>query len=568
MSDRVYRLLLVDLDPIFRLGLRVALNAFPDVQIVAEAATTEDAWQFLQSSAIKIDLVVLDPQNVSSSTEFTGWEFCQELKSTYPQLPILVLSTLVSGSLLLNSNAGIVNGYCPKGTDISLIIAAIRETAAGKSYWEQVAPLIPVSWRERWRQSGLEQIDTTLAEVQTKLQNRQLSLLDWLFWSGRQRELKTARWLVERVLPGDSFMKVELPGNVGQFDTGSFRKSALPQITASTPNLTTSSLSPDAKGEVLEPLFEATRVKLALGVENQTSIPLEIDILKPHKKHLLLETILTKFQELVKQLRKSQLTLEQLETQSQEILEDLWQVSITDFLGKYYTLSVGESSYQVVDVLLASLPAVKLSILDKIPFFSSLLRYLVAQESLEIAGITYEFGSPTGWKKAEVILQNLTIHVANSTIQPLLNSFGDVEEIKTLFYQEKLLSSREIAKFRNELSWKYRREKYLDEPSDIFESRYWLFVLKNGSIQTISIYAPRRDELEKLQGIRLTVTLFLELRDAIAPRVRALVSFASKVAVYLLTQVIGKGLGLIVKGILQGVGNSLQESRWRRNSDR
>jgi DNA-binding NarL/FixJ family response regulator len=568
MSDRVYRLLLVDLDPIFRLGLRVALNAFPDIQIVAEAATTEDAREFLQSSAIKIDLVVLDPQNINSSTEFTGWEFCQELKAAYPQLPILVLSTLVSGSLLLNSNIGIVNGYCPKGTDISLIIAAIRETAAGKSYWQQVAPLIPVGWRERWRQSGLEQIDTTLAEVQTKLQNRQLSLLDWLFWSGRQRELKTARWLVERVLPGDTFMKVELPGNVGQFDTGPFRKSTLPQITASNPYLTTSPLLPDATGEALEPIFEATKVKLALGVENQTSIPLEIDILKPHQKYLLLETILTKFQELVKQLRKSQLTLEQLETRSQEILEDLWQVSITDFFGKYYTLSVGESSYQVVDVLLTSLPAVRLSILNKIPFFSSFLSYLVAGESLEIAGIKYEFGSPTGWQKAEILLQNLTIHVANSTIQPLLNDFGDIEEIKTLFYQEKLLSNREIAKFRNELSWKYRREKYLDEPSAIFESRYWLFILKSGSIQTISIYAPRRDELEKLQGVRLTVTLFLELRDAIAPRARALVSFASKVAVYLLTQVIGKGLGLIFKGILQGVGNSLQESRWRRNSDR
>ncbi|PSB02830.1 DUF3685 domain-containing protein [Merismopedia glauca] len=559
-GDRVYRLLLIDRDPIFRLGLRVALNPFPDVQIVAEATTVEEAWQFIQSTSVTIDLVVLDPQTTSTSSEATGWGFCQQLKSAYPQLPILVLSSLVSGTLLLNSSAGIVNGYCPKGTDINLIIAAIRETAAGKSYWEQVAPLLPVSWRERWRQSGLEQIDSTLTQVKKKLENRQLSLLDWLFWRGRQRELKTARWMVERVLPGDSFMKVELPGNVG--------RSPLHETSDSTSSQSIPPLLPNSTRSAFEPIFETTRIKLALGVENQTSIPLEIDILKPNKKYLLLEIILTNFQELVRQLQKSQLTLTQVEEKSQEILQDLWQVSITDFFGKYYTLSVDKSNYQVVDILLTNLPVVRRSILDKIPLFNTLLGYLVYQESLEIAGIKYEFGSSTAWQKAEILLQNLTIQVANSVIQPLLNSFGELEEIKTVFYQEKLLSSREIARFRNELSWKYRREKYLDEPIAIFESRYWLYVLKNGSIQTISIYAPRREELEKLQGIRLTVTILLELRDAIAPRLRAIVSFASGVTVYLLTQVIGKGLGLIGKGILQGIGTTLQETRWRRNSDR
>jgi DNA-binding NarL/FixJ family response regulator len=562
-GDRGYRLLLIDRDSIFRLGLRVALNAFPDIQIVAEAATTEEAAQFLQSSSLAIDLVVLDPQNLSPSGEATGWEFCQQLKSAYPQLAILVLSTLVSGTLLLNSSAGIVNGYCPKGTDISLIITAIRETATGKSYWEQVVPLLPVSWRERWRQSGLEQIETTLAQVKTKLENRQLSLVDWLFWTGRQRELKTARWLVERLLPGDSFMQVELPGNIRR-SPGVSGKVPLPQLSAET----TSLLLPNSTTAVFEPIFEATRVKLSLGTENQTSIPLEIDILKPHKKHLLLEIILSNLQELVRELQKYQLTLEQLKDKNLDILQDLWKVSLTDFFGKYYTLSIEGVNYELVDILLASSPIVRQSILQKIPLFETLLGYLVAQKSLEIGGIQYEFGSPTAWEKAEILLQNLIIQVGNSVIQPLLNNLGDREEIKTIFYAEKLLSSREIARFRNDLSWKYRREKYLDEPIAIFESRYWLFVLKNGSIQTISIYAPRREELEKLQGVRLTVTLLLELRDAIAPRLRAFVSFASGVTVYLLTQVVGKAIGLIGKGILQGIGTSLQEARWQRKSDR
>jgi DNA-binding NarL/FixJ family response regulator len=566
MSDRIWRILLIDRDPIFRLGLRVALNAFPDLQIVAEATEIPEVWQFLAANNLAIDLVILDPQTIGSSSDATGWQFCQQLKSTRPQLPILVLSSLLSGNILIDSSAGIINGYCPKGADISLIVTAIRETSQGKGYWQQVAPLLPVTARERWRKSGLEQIDTTLAEVKTRLDRPQLSLLDWLFWSGRQRELKASRWLVERLLPGNSYMQVELPGNVGNSSNP-----PLPEISSATaPQILppASGLVRDRPQDAFDPIFEATRVKLALGVENRTSIPLEIDILKPHQKHLLLATILANFQTIVKQLRRSQLTSQQIKEKELEILQDLWQTSITDFFGKYYTLTVDETSYQVVDTLRENLPSVRMAILAKIPLFTSLLGYLVHQEPLEVAGIEREFDSPTAWQKAEIILQNLTIQVANSVIQPLLNAFGDVEIVKTAFYQEKLLSSREIAKFRNELSWKYRREKYWDEPTAIFESRYWLFVLKKGTIQTISIYAPRREELAQLQGIGLTVTLILELRDAIAPRFRAFVSFMMGVTVYLLTQVIGKGLGLIGKGILQGIGTSLQETRWRRDSDR
>lgn len=570
-GDRVYRLLLVDRDPVFRLGLRMALNAFPDVQIVAEATTIEEALEFLQSTAVAIDLVVVDPQSISSSAETAGWAFCQQLKSAYPQLPILVLSSLVSGTLLLNSTAGIVNGYCPKGTDISLIIAAIRETASGKSYWEQVAPLLPVGWRERWRQSGLEQIDSSLAEVRKMLESRQLSLLDWLFWTGRQRELKTARWLVERFLPGDSFLKVELPGNGGGFEvprlnsnllvgqvSGASDSSARPYILSSSNYNTITA----------DPLFEAIAIKLNLGLENQTSIPLEIDILKPDKKELLLKIILINFHNLVKELQKSQLTAIQLRDRQTEIIGDLWQVCVIEYFGKYYTLSVGKADYQVVDILLTNLPIVSQSSLRKIPQCDRLLAFLVYGKPLEIAGTLYEFDNAMAWERAEVLLQNAIVQIANSIVQPLLNNFGDVEEIKNTFYQAKLLSNREIARFRNELSWKYRKEDYIDEPIAIFESRYWLYVLKDGGIQTISIYAPRREELEKLRGLRLTVTLLLELRDALSPRLRAFVSFSSGVTVYLLTQVIGRALGLIGKGILQGIGTTLQETRWRRNSDR
>ncbi|WRH67251.1 MAG: DUF3685 domain-containing protein [Planktothrix sp. GU0601_MAG3] len=99
------------------------------------------------------------------------------------------------------------------------------------------------------------------------------------------------------------------------------------------------------------------------------------------------------------------------------------------------------------------------------------------------------------------------------------------------------------------------------KPKAIFESSYLLLVLGERGIQKQVIYSPRRDELEKLSGIPLTVTLILETRDAVAPPLRAAISFVGSAIVYVLTNVVGRGLGLIGKGLLQGIGTSFQDNR-------
>ena len=179
-----------------------------------------------------------------------------------------------------------------------------------------------------------------------------------------------------------------------------------------------------------------------------------------------------------------------------------------------------------------------------------------------VDNVSFAVGTPEAMERSEALLQNLLISVANGVLQPLLNNFAHVEEIKEYFYDQQLLSTRDIEKFRNRLSWKYLIQQYIGEPKAIFESNFFLFVLNERGIKRISIYSPRRHELEKLSGIPLTVTLLLETRDAIAPGIRATVSFIGSGIVYLLTQVIGRGIGLIGRGIIQGVGNSFQDIKF------
>ncbi|HEY9704652.1 MAG TPA: DUF3685 domain-containing protein, partial [Allocoleopsis sp.] len=201
---------------------------------------------------------------------------------------------------------------------------------------------------------------------------------------------------------------------------------------------------------------------------------------------------------------------------------------------------------------------VKEYFLDKIPFVIELFTYLLFENCLLIDNISYSKDTREAKQRVRIILQNLIITMANGVVQPLLNNFVDLEIIKQNFYQPELSSYRTITKLRNNLSWQYSLQKYILEPTAIFESKYNVIICAEKGLITTCIYASRSGELKQLKGIQLIVTLVLEIRDAIAPTFKSFITFTGKGIVFLLTQIIGKGLGLIGKGIIQGIGNSFK----------
>ena len=57
------------------------------------------------------------------------------------------------------------------------------------------------------------------------------------------------------------------------------------------------------------------------------------------------------------------------------------------------------------------------------------------------------------------------------------------------------------------------------------------------------------------------MTLLLETRDALSPRVRAVIAMVGSTVVYVLTEVVGRGIGLVGRGVLQGIGSAWQDTR-------
>ena len=80
--------------------------------------------------------------------------------------------------------------------------------------------------------------------------------------------------------------------------------------------------------------------------------------------------------------------------------------------------------------------------------------------------------------------------------------------------------------------------------------------MRSGRIEPLLLTEPRDKELNQLGWWQRQVALVLEARDALAPQVQALVRRIGDLAVILLTQVLGRAIGLVGRGIAQGMGRS------------
>jgi hypothetical protein len=312
-------------------------------------------------------------------------------------------------------------------------------------------------------------------------------------------------------------------------------------------------------------VFERVFAKLQGLLDNTSGVPLETDLLRDDKKRELLYLLLRKVEDALESLRQAGVLPGQLSEKSSFVLQDLWQSTITDFFGRYYTLQVGNLEQPVVPTLLTEAPVVQAAILDRLPLVPVLLGHLLFNESVVVDGSSYAAASPEAMARSQALLEHLLIQLANAVVQPVLNHFADVELLKKNLYHRRLMTSRDIERFRNDLSWRYRWDGLINEPKAIFESQHRLFGFTERGIQAETVYSPRRDELDQLSGLQRAVTLAVEARDAIAPRFRSAVSLVGSGIVYVLTDVIGRGIGLIGRGILRGVGGAWRDPRYRRD---
>ncbi|BAZ32716.1 LuxR family two component transcriptional regulator [Cylindrospermum sp. NIES-4074] len=129
----VLKILLVEDDELFRLGLRMRLQQETGLEIVAEAEDGEQAVEL--ANRCPLDLVLLD----IGLPGIGGIEACRQIKHQQPNVPILVLTSRSEKALIARLIAAGAQGYCLKGIPAESLILAVRSVAAGASWWDQTA---------------------------------------------------------------------------------------------------------------------------------------------------------------------------------------------------------------------------------------------------------------------------------------------------------------------------------------------------------------------------------------------------------------------------------------------
>lgn len=122
------RLLLADDHAVLRAGLKTLFSAQPDLEVVAEAATGEEAVR--KSREVAPDIVLMD----ITMPGLKGLQATQEIKKQNPNIKVLVLTMHDEESYLYQMLRAGADGYVPKKAADTELIDAIRATYRGEHF--------------------------------------------------------------------------------------------------------------------------------------------------------------------------------------------------------------------------------------------------------------------------------------------------------------------------------------------------------------------------------------------------------------------------------------------------
>ncbi|MFE1906564.1 response regulator [Streptomyces gardneri] len=121
------RVFLVDDHEVVRRGLRDLLDDEPDLEVVGEASTAEQA--LARGPALRPDVAVLDVRLPDGD----GISVCRELRSRMPDLACLMLTSFDDEDALLDAIMAGAAGYVLKQIKGSDLVSAVRTVATGQS---------------------------------------------------------------------------------------------------------------------------------------------------------------------------------------------------------------------------------------------------------------------------------------------------------------------------------------------------------------------------------------------------------------------------------------------------
>ena len=127
-TNRPIRIILADDHQIVRQGLRILLEAEPDMEIIAEADNGRKVLK--QAQELLPDIIIMD----LSMPELNGIEATRQILSGAPEVKVIALSMHSDSLFVLNMIKSGASGYLLKDCALEELVKAIRAVVDDKTY--------------------------------------------------------------------------------------------------------------------------------------------------------------------------------------------------------------------------------------------------------------------------------------------------------------------------------------------------------------------------------------------------------------------------------------------------
>ncbi len=394
--------------------------------------------------------------------------------------------------------------------------------------------------------SGLSQINKDLHTIDHMINNKSINTLYLFILIGRKRELLIAKRLIIW-LWGPLEVLIESPiKNISQQNVNLVNKYS-----------TDITIKNSSSNELWQVVYKRVRDRLQDDLINSTDDLLALYSLKKSKRINLLKTLLQEFSIIIKKLDSKNDREKGLEDILQSITTELRANTLRNFIDSYDHLTKNGVDISISDFLVNN---AEFGILDdELPSITLIMDPILNNKPILIDGEYLTREEPRSIIQLETLILNWVFRTAEIVSEDIISSCSEWPELRKYFLNKELVSTRELERKRNHINTNNQLQNLFKKPVRLYESKRLYYTVKNNKIEKIIILEPRDDELKKLDWAQRQIAFIIELRDALAPQFQAIIQYLGDLVVLILTKVVGRSIGLIGRGIAQGMGRSLSK---------
>ncbi len=485
----------------------------------------------------------------------------QRLQEHWKPSPVLLVLPskvrLKEEELLFLDCAGLL-----QSPDISTLQEAISTLIAGGRVVRLISDPIdhriysqpPIGLGQWLLISGLQQINNDLQKLRSLLNPPPENLFLEVLLKGRRREMMGAKSLLV-------WLWGPLQSNLDPAESISQTKSHFKldkkvvkheQLDIHNTSIVLKERNPKAVWEVIR---NRLNEKINNGLNNGTGGLLAIEGLKQEKRRDLLISLISQLDNVIRRLQVSSDSNISPNDCWESLHFELREQALRNMAGNYIRLPRRGKLEPVAEHLIKVTELSQKD--DDMPDQMRVLDPLIIDRPVIVSGQLLPADNPRALIQLELLIGNWLIRTAELISAEAIGACGEWPELRRYLLVEDLIPTRELERLRNQLNSQTSWRNLIQRPIELYESKRLLFTLKDGNINMLYQTEPRDEELQSLGWAQQQVVLLMEARDALAPQMQALLKRIGDLMVILLTKVIGRSIGLVGRGIAQGMGRSI-----------